>query len=134
MPERSCTGCTKQKEWGCTATSVAVPAGTKGAKPNRDGKTWRMWTDPARMPINFDGEMTWACPRQDLKANPYGWHVLFKYYGMYKAGFMPQGGSVVDQANKAIELFRIVDGVNSEADESLRENPQDKPQKGRPGR
>jgi len=134
MPERSCNGCVKQKQWGCTATKLEVPAGTKGAVPDQTGKRWFHWTNPAAMPLTFDGERTYACPRQSLKRDPRGWSKLFKYYGMYKAGFLPQAGAVVDQSAKAVELFRILDNANAEADESLRAKPPETRQKGRPGR
>ena len=50
-----------------------------------------------------------------------------------QAGFLPQAGAVIDQSAKAVELFRILDNVNAEADESLRAKPPER-QKGRPGR
>jgi hypothetical protein len=105
MPERSCNGCTRQKEWGCTASKSEVPPGTKGAAPSLDGKTWWLWTNPSRLPLMFDGEQTYACPRQHLKANGHAWHKVLLCYGYYKAGFLPQAGSVIDQSNKAVELF-----------------------------
>ena len=134
MPERSCSGCTKQKAWGCTATKSEVPPGTKGAAPSRDGKKWWAWQNPAAMPLVFDGETTYACPRQTLKDDQRGWHKLLRYYGMFKAGFLPQQGAVFDQSAKAIELFLILDNVNAEADESLRPSPPETRAKGRPGR
>jgi len=121
MPERQCRGCTKQVEWGCKARRYPSAKEDRAAKPDLDG-TWWVWENPARMPINFDGEQTYACPRQDLKARPYAWHRMFLYYGMYKSGHLPQGGSVIDQANKAIEVFRIFDDVNAECDQTLLED------------
>jgi hypothetical protein len=128
MPERSCYGCIKQKEWGCNATKVKAEKGDKGAKPDGRGDWW-LWTNPARLPLTFDGEQTYACPRQDLKRRGFAWHRMFLFYGMYKAGFLPQGGSVIDQSNRALEVFRIFDAVNAECDDALHA---DKTQKGRP--
>ena len=134
MPERSCSGCAKQKAWGCTATKSEVPPGTQGAVPSRDGKTWWLWQNPAAMPLIFDGETTYACPRQTLKDDGRGWSKLFRYYGMFKAGFLPQAGAVFDQSAKAIDLFLIIDAVNAEADASLNDSPPVTRTKGRPGR
>ena len=44
---------------------------------------------------------------------------MLLYYGLYRKGHMPQPGAVMDQANKAIEVFRVFDDVNAECDEAL---------------
>lgn len=125
MPERQCNGCKRQVDWGCTAKQFPAEKGEKALTGERisigsDGK-WYRWTNPSSLPLTIDGEQTYACPRQDLKERGRDWHHLFMYYGMYKAGFMPQNGSVMDQSNKAIEMFRIVDAVNAECDEAVQE-------------
>ena len=118
MPERSCRSCKRQKEWGCTATKAEVPKGTPGAVPGTDGNWW-LWTNPAHLPLTFDGEETYACPRQTLREDPSGWNNLLMYFSMFKSGHLPQAGSVVDQSNKGLEILRIIDDVNHECDLAL---------------
>ena len=118
MPERSCNGCTKQKEWGCTATKSEVPKETSGSVPGEGGKWWA-WSNPAHLPLTFDGEETYACPRQDLNQERSKWNRLFMFFGMFKAGHLPQAGSVIDQANKALEVLRLIDDVNHDCDTAL---------------
>ena len=137
MPERSCHGCVKQKEWGCTATRSEVPKGTTGAVPGPNWRWWS-WTNPAALPLTFDGEETYACPRQTLNEDRSAWNRTFLFYGMFKAGHLPQAGAVMDQANKALEVFRIIDDVNAECDAALMnpgasQAPIEKRKKGRPG-
>ena len=86
--------------------------------PGNDGKWW-LWTNPARLPLTFDGEETYACPRQTLLKDGRSWHRIFIYYGAYKAGHLPQVGATMDQSNKAMEVFNILDAVNGEADAEL---------------
>jgi len=132
MPERQCRGCTKQDEWGCRAFKYQTTEENPAAQPALDG-TWWAWDRPAHLPLSFDGEETYACPRQDLKERPYAWHRMFLYYGMYKAGHLPQSGSVMDQANKAVEVFRVFEDVNAECDRTLMEQrQQDQQPDGRP--
>lgn len=38
------------------------------------------------------------------------------YYSFYKQGMLPQPGAIMDQANKAMAVFRILDDVNAECD------------------
>ena len=44
---------------------------------------------------------------------------MLLYYGMYRKGHLPQVGAVMDQSNKAIELFRVLDEINFECDAAL---------------
>lgn len=136
MPERQCAGCVKQKEWGCRAKRFPAADKEPGAKPDRDGRWWR-WESPASLPLTFDGEDTYACPRQDLRERPFAWHRMLLFYGMYKNGFLPQPGSVMDQSNKALQVFSILDAVNAECDAAAKDQPPDQPspggrRKGRP--
>lgn len=109
MPERSCVGCKSQREWGCYAKKY------REELPGEDPAD--AWVDPAFLPLEIDGdENHFACPRQPLKEDPYGWKRTLLYYGMYQKGFMPQEGAVMDQSNRAIEVFRILDTVNQEVD------------------
>lgn len=105
MRERQCHGCTKQVEWGCFATRI--PASDDGEE---------QWLRPAHLPITFMGEETWACPRQHIRQNPIFWAKILKFYGMYKKGHLPDRGAVVDQSNRAIEIFNILDDANEDCD------------------
>ena len=49
------------------------------------------------------------------------WRRMLLFYGMYKKGHLPQAGAVMDQSNKAIELFSVFDDINSEVDKALNE-------------
>jgi hypothetical protein len=112
MPERKCSGCTRQAEWGCSAF--------KWREPDPETVDEReCWVNPADLPADIDGEQTFACPRQPLHQNPVYWQRLFLFYGMYKQGLLPQSGAVIDQSNKAIEVFRILDDVNQHCDKAL---------------
>jgi hypothetical protein len=62
------------------------------------------------------GEETFACPRQHLKENPAYWATILKFYGMFRKGHLPGRGAIVDQSNKAIEVFRILDDANDACD------------------
>lgn len=109
MPERQCVDCTHQEEWGCFAVKVHEAIGDEPA----------VWHNPAALPLTIDGEETFACPRQSLRENPAYWNRILTYYGMYQQGFMPGPGAVMDQSNKAIEIFRVLDAVNRECDAEL---------------
>jgi len=110
MPERKCESCTRQKEWGCEAKRWRHP---KPGEP--DGP--ENWVKPAYLPVTLDGEETWACPRQHLRENPHYWAKILKLYGMYRKGFLPDKGAVVDQSNRAIEIFQILDDANAQCDQ-----------------
>jgi hypothetical protein len=117
MPERQCVGCKKQVEWGCEAYREKVLPKTAGARPDQHGNWW-LWHNPARLPMTVDDEESYACPRQDLKERPREWSRMLMFYGLWKKGHLPQGGSVLDQSNRAMELFQILDAVNAEADKA----------------
>lgn len=115
MPERQCNGCTNQAAWGCKA--VCLPSTADDPKATPDGKGgYVLWLNPAYMPLTLDNEETYACPRQDLHEHGYAWHRMLLFYGMYRKGHLPQPGAVMDQSNKAVELFRILDDVNHDCD------------------
>jgi hypothetical protein len=121
MPDRKCEGCKKQVQWGCTAKPHRVIDEETG-EPIIDPKTKQpkiTWSNPARIPEIFDDEETYACPRQTLHENPREWNWLLMFYSMYKEGFLPQRGAVVDQSNKAIEVLNILNTANQECDDEL---------------
>ena len=51
-----------------------------------------------------------------MKRRPREWNAMLFYYSFYKQGLLPQPGAVMDQANKAMAVFRIFDDVNAECD------------------
>jgi hypothetical protein len=108
MPERQCSGCQQQEEWGCKARKLRPTA--------PDEQEVDTWENPAWMPLDIDGQEIWNCPRQHLLADPGYYQTALKYYSMFKAGFLPQRGAVADQSNKAVDLFRILDEVNALCD------------------
>lgn len=113
MPDRQCSGCTSQEEWGCTAKRI------KPDDPDEDPQD--SWQNPAYMPITLDDEDTYACPRQHIHENPRYWAQLLKFYSFYKNGYLPQAGAVIDQANQLMEAFRILDQTNADCDAQERE-------------
>ena len=125
MPERQCSGCKRQADWGCEAVRYPSNEENPDAQQDEDGSWWAWWK-PAHLPLSVDGEETFACPRQDLRKRAYAWHRMLLFYGMYKKGHLPQPGAVMDQSNKAIELFRIFDDVNFECDQTLDEQERSK--------
>ena len=136
MPERQCVGCKRQTQWGCEAVRYPSTKEDPAAKPERDGNWWG-WMKPASLPLNIDGEDTYACPRQDLKANGPSWSRMLMFYGLYKKGHLPEVGAVIDQSNKAMQVFRALDDANHECDVAIDERDrakrnQDGPRKGRP--
>lgn len=114
MPERQCSTCKRQAEWGCTAKRIRWPAEGEEDGPEN-------WSNPASLPVDVDGEEIWACPRQDLKENGRWFGRLFLLYGLYRRGFLPNAGAAVDQVNSTVELFTIIDQVNEDCDETLEE-------------
>jgi hypothetical protein len=118
MPERQCEGCNKKREWGCEAERSPAEPKAPGARPDGKGGWWR-WSNPATLPMTVDGEESYACPRQDIQRRPQAWSRMLLFYGFYKKGHLPQAGAIMDQANKAIEVFRVFDDVNSEVDKAL---------------
>ena len=118
MPERQCGKCTRQDDWGCEAVRFPSKEGDPTAYPDKNGNWWG-WHKGAVMSVTLDGEESRACPRQTLKRHPQPWQKMLLYYGMYRKGHLPQVGAVMDQSNKAIELFRVLDEINFECDAAL---------------
>lgn len=112
MPDRQCAGCVRQVEWGCFAYQKRKPE--EGEDPADS------WDSPAYLPVTLDGEEVYHCPRQYIRENMEEWAKLLMYYAYYKAGFLPQSGSVIDQSNKLMEIFRIIDKANDDCDKQER--------------
>ena len=114
MPERQCVGCTRQKEWGCTAKRWRTPDPEEMDGPEN-------WVNPAYLPVTLDGEDTYACPRQHLRENPAAYGKLWFLYGHYKKGHLPDRGGIVDQSNVLMQLFRVLDTANEDIDRAEEE-------------
>lgn len=108
LPNRNCATCVNQAEWGCEGVPYTVVLD--------DGEEEVRWHNGSALPLGVLGEDIYCCPRQDLKQNPLVWAAILKFYGMYQKGHFPDPGSVTDQSNKAIELFRIIDDANGACD------------------
>ena len=107
FPERNCSRCTRQIEYGCNATV------------DEDG----VWKDKAFLPIQLEeGEESWVCPRRPLKDEPEKWSSIMFFYGMYKKNILPDDGALVGQASKAMDIFSLLDSVTSECKETLEED------------
>lgn len=125
MPERQCDGCKRQADWGCEAKVHPATEKTEGARRNSNGE-WQVWTKPSRLPLTIDGEESYGCPRQDIKEQPQKWARILLYFGFYTKGHLPEPGGVLDQSNKAMEVFRVLDAINAECDQALREKERDR--------
>ena len=82
------------------------------------------------MPIIINGEEIYSCPRRPLKDNPLGYSELFGLFQHYKNGFLPEGGGIMDQSPKLMNLLSICDMVVSEIEQQKIE--EQKTPKGRP--
>jgi hypothetical protein len=129
MPERQCVSCTRQVEWGCEAEPYVERDEQGRPKVGADGKPVVKWHKAARLPLNLNGEEVWACPRQDLIRHPREWNRLLMLYGLFKRGHLPEQGAALDQSNRILEMFRLLDAVNFECDEALDQERREKQQK-----
>jgi hypothetical protein len=97
LPERDCTCCTQQEEWGCGAHLAVDDAGEE------------VWVGAAAVPVEIDGEEVWRCPRRPILDDPSGWDRLLFYYRLYDKGHLPDSGAVTDQGHRAMQLMALVD-------------------------
>ena len=114
MPERTCVNCTKQDLWGCHAKKWKDHEPHEPDHPDN-------WVNPAQHPVHIMGETIYSCPRQHVYRNPQMWAWMLKFYGFYKKGFLPEQGGLVDQTNKAVEIFRLIDDANDQCDRAEQE-------------
>lgn len=100
LPERDCAKCSarQKSEWGCTKK--------------------------APIPLLFDGEDTFRCPRRVLhpdEGNTTGLSDVFWYYGRYKSGLLPEPGGLNDQSAMLMQQFRVIDAAYAEVEQAERE-------------
>ena len=130
MPERECSGCKSRKCGGARPDAGALP-GPESRKVQTN------WVNPAQHPVMVMGETSYACPRQHIHQNAAYWAWMLKFYGFYKKGFLPSSGGLLDQSNKAVEIFRVLDDANDQADreeEARARAKRNRPQGGGPAR
>lgn len=112
MPERQCKGCTRQVEWGCEAVRWRTPE-----EGERDGP--ENWVKPSALPTKVQEDEVYFCPRQGIKQDPRTFGRLLMFYQMYKAGYLPDSGAIVDQSNVMIETLRVFEEENLNCDQVL---------------
>lgn len=122
MPERNCSTCTKQEEWGCSAKKV------RETKENEDPRD--SWTNPAHLPLRFDEEEYYGCPRRSIFESSSYWEVLMTYYSAYKVGALPDAGGVVDQCYATMQALQLIEGAVEEC--KAEKSNQSSRRKGRP--
>jgi hypothetical protein len=57
------------------------------------------------------GIITWDCPRRPIKDNPGYWNTLLLTHRLFKAGVMPDEGSLSQQSAKGIRMLTVFDGA-----------------------
>ncbi len=88
----------RQKEYGCDA------------RQKEDGT----WENPGYSGLSLEpGVITWGCPRRPVKDSPLYWHEFLTVYRMFKAGVMPDEGSMAQQSAKGIKMLTVFDGAIS---------------------
>lgn len=89
------------------------------------------WENPAIIPLRIDSEEVYRCPRRPIKEDPQYWDKLLFYFGMYKKGHLPDPGSVSEQSNKIMQVFRIVDDIVADCVKEKAERERQRQAKGR---
>lgn len=54
------------------------------------------------------------------------WSRLLLFYQMFKNGFLPDSGAVIDQSRSLLETLRLMDEVNNECDRQIAEKERKK--------
>lgn len=75
----------QQAEWGCHKNSA--------------------------LPLTFDGEDVWRCPRLPLKEDPDNIGQVLWYYSLYRKGNLPEAGGLMDQPGLLMDMFRVIDNA-----------------------
>jgi hypothetical protein len=99
MPERVCESCTLQKIWGCDAYDTG----------ELDELGMPVWVNPAHLPIEVDGELTYRCPRRPIKDDPRLFSDLLFHYVLFQKGHLPDDGGTLNQSFKAMQLFGLIE-------------------------
>ena len=93
LPKRRCHRCTaaQKKSWGC----------------EKD-------VHPAQA-VKLDGEVMLRCPVRPFLDDPEGFNAVMERYRWYRAGLLPEPGTWMDQPNKLLELFSVIDQALEDA-------------------
>ena len=92
LKERNCATCTaeKQKRWGCEQDAI--------------------------IPVMFDGELEYRCPRRPLLDDPFYSEAL-NTYSWAQQGHFPDPGQWPDQSVKFASVMAIIESAMTEADQ-----------------
>jgi len=118
LPERDCSRCTRQVEWGCYAEPER-DLDTNEVVRDEDGEV--VWRDPAVTPVEVDDELQWQCPRRPVLDDPSYWRDLLFYYGEYRNGRLPDDGPVTAQSNRGLRLMQSAEAARAGCDQRERE-------------
>lgn len=78
----------------------------------------------------IDDEPLLRCPRRPFLEEPAFFNELLWSFGRYKEGHLPEDGGLRSQPYRLIELFRVIEVGNFEADQALKEKDKLLRQKG----
>lgn len=95
MPERDCTKCERQEEWGCFG--------------------------PPALPVMFDQDEGWLdrCPMRPYFENPLWFNEVMEMFVWVKRGFLPAGGTWRDQPAKTSFFLNVIEKALGDAQEEL---------------
>jgi len=108
MPERECSTCTRQAEWGCNARKIKD-------HPGEDEEERDCWVAPALIGTKIDGEEVFVCPRRPILDNYPFWEQILTYNRYLDKGFLPDSGGVQDQSAAGLKALSIVGEALSKA-------------------
>lgn len=63
----------------------------------------------AALPLTVDGEDIFRCPRRPILEEPVYFSAVFRAYGDYQRGILPENGGVLDQPARLLQSFRVID-------------------------
>lgn len=78
-----------------------------------------MWgcNGDARVPVELFGERTTTCPRRPVLDQPEEFAYYMRLYRMYRNGFLPESGAVMDQSGYVLGVFDVLDSVYASIEE-----------------
>lgn len=80
-------------------------------------------TDTPVVPQEIDGETLTRCPRRPLLDYPALFTDVFGIYSWYKRGFLPDTGSILDQAAAFVQMVEVTERAVADA-QALKEKRQ----------
>ncbi len=64
---------------------------------------------PPQQPVEFDGQIMKRCPMRPYFEDPDQFSQIFLLYRWYSKQYLPDGGTVLDQANRLVGCALIID-------------------------